>query len=943
MNPLQLTFLELKRLFHSRFARIAVIGVLLIPLLYSYLYLYAFWDPYGKLQAMQVAVVNEDVGAKVDGMSIHGGNELVNTLRLDHTVGWVFTSAANAQQGLASERFDLALVIPRQFSEEIAKETSISHPSVKSGTAQLLYYSNPSNNFLAEQVGNKVMAVLNGKVNSQIGAQFVEQIFNKTTSMISPLKSAVSGSQKITQGLQNAGFGASQLHQGIQQAASGSGSLVNGLIQLVAGAGNLTNGTTTFAKDSTHFAAGMTSLSSGIQQTDTGATKLYRGTVELHQGLLQAESKLASAAQGSQSIADGAAAINTGAMQIASGNESASASASKLATGATSLHQGLQSAGAALANSATGASNIASGLSQVEQGVKQAANGIMQTSAGIDQASQSLGQMSTSISQGLEPGMATDSQSLVQAESALQSLAIANPTLANTPAYEQTLATIQAVQASLDPNGTSSSNLYAGMNQLQSGLAQVEQGLSGTSTSGNPSATSALTQIASSMEGSPTSTSLSTRAGGANQAGHGASNLQTAMQQLESGSSQLAQGLSSGQTQFNQLTSGAATMASDLQQLANGETRLASGANHLAIGAHNLTNGATALSSGLTSGNQSFSQLVTGAATLSNGLSTFQQGTGKLATGAKQLQNAATSLANGATAINHGSLQLSSGIQKAASGASALHQGLTHLTSGSSQLQSGLDELQSGSATLHQGLQSGYHTLARNMPSQPNQLANAMTNAVTVHETQTHPVSNYGTGFTPYFVPLALWVGALIQFFIINLKDNRWIALGVHPVTVTLGKWGTFAVLGSIQSLISSAVLILVLHLHPVHMVGFFLFNVLLSWSFTAILFVLAQLFGMAGRFLGLVLLMLQLTSCAGTFPLELVPGFFRAINPYLPMTYGTAGLRQLVSGSANLSLATSVWTLVGFTAGALLIGILTSARFIHAKDLAPAEIGAEA
>nr|NNM90415.1 YhgE/Pip domain-containing protein [Bacilli bacterium] len=198
--------------------------------------------------------------------------------------------------------------------------------------------------------------------------------------------------------------------------------------------------------------------------------------------------------------------------------------------------------------------------------------------------------------------------------------------------------------------------------------------------------------------------------------------------------------------------------------------------------------------------------------------------------------------------------------------------------------------------------------------------------------------NNYGTGFTPYFMPLALWVGALIQFFILNMRDNRFVTLGVNRFTMTIGKWGTFAVLGALQAIIASFSLIAFLHLHPVNVIGFYLFNILLSWCFVSILYLLVQVLGMAGRFFGLVLLMLQLTSDAGTFPLVLVPNFFRAINPYLPMTYGAAALRQLVSGSASISLSFSIWMIVAFTVGALGLSILTNVHWLRAVDLQPSE-----
>ncbi|MBC8062319.1 MAG: hypothetical protein H7Y18_16850 [Clostridiaceae bacterium] len=56
-------------------------------------------------------------------------------------------------------------------------------------------------------------------------------------------------------------------------------------------------------------------------------------------------------------------------------------------------------------------------------------------------------------------------------------------------------------------------------------------------------------------------------------------------------------------------------------------------------------------------------------------------------------------------------------------------------------------------------------------------------------------------------------------------------------------------------------------------------------------------LLGQAGRLLAIVLLILQLTACAGTFPLEVVPHFFKLLNPIMPFTYCVSALRETISG----------------------------------------------
>ncbi|MGZ4031511.1 MAG: hypothetical protein ACXVDJ_04680, partial [Tumebacillaceae bacterium] len=83
-----------------------------------------------------------------------------------------------------------------------------------------------------------------------------------------------------------------------------------------------------------------------------------------------------------------------------------------------------------------------------------------------------------------------------------------------------------------------------------------------------------------------------------------------------------------------------------------------------------------------------------------------------------------------------------------------------------------------------------------------------------------------------------------------------------------------------------------------------------------------------------IVLLILQLTSSAGTFPLELVPNFFQAIHPFLPMTYGVEGLRQIIAIGDQSVIRTDALVLASVLVGVLLIQIVTTRRSIKVRDL---------
>ena len=108
------------------------------------------------------------------------------------------------------------------------------------------------------------------------------------------------------------------------------------------------------------------------------------------------------------------------------------------------------------------------------------------------------------------------------------------------------------------------------------------------------------------------------------------------------------------------------------------------------------------------------------------------------------------------------------------------------------------------------------------------------------------------------------------------------------------------------------------------------LFTVLLALLSIAIFQFLVYLFGIAGDFIGVILLMLQLTSSGGSYPKETLPQFFITIGPYLPMTYAVAAFRDIISGNEiNVS---SVFGLYG-AAIVLLVALTALFKWILSRD----------
>ncbi len=207
----------------------------------------------------------------------------------------------------------------------------------------------------------------------------------------------------------------------------------------------------------------------------------------------------------------------------------------------------------------------------------------------------------------------------------------------------------------------------------------------------------------------------------------------------------------------------------------------------------------------------------------------------------------------------------------------------------------GLQDGADGAQQLAGGLTASVVNIPADTDAQRETRTAVMSSPVSLEESVAHPIPNYGTGFTPYFIPLALWVGALMTYFVVRAVNNRALAGTASDLTVALSGYWPAAAVTAAQAVIMMLVLQFALGLTPTNVALYYLFGVFVSLVFTAIMQFLNVYMGTAGKFLAVVLLMLQLTSAAARFSGDR-PSLLPAINPFLPMTYGVLGLRQAVS-----------------------------------------------
>lgn len=181
---------------------------------------------------------------------------------------------------------------------------------------------------------------------------------------------------------------------------------------------------------------------------------------------------------------------------------------------------------------------------------------------------------------------------------------------------------------------------------------------------------------------------------------------------------------------------------------------------------------------------------------------------------------------------------------------------------------------------------------------------------VVLHKNEVFPIPNYGTGMTPFYTVLSLWVGGLLLISLLspNVPEEDTLS----PKVVYTGRMLTFMTIGLLQTVIVTLGDIFILGVEVSSPFWFVIFGLLISLVFMSIVYTAIALLGDVGKAVAIILLVLQIASSGGTYPVVLLPEFFQAVNPFLPFTYGVDLMREAVGGI--------IWKRAFFDIGALII-----------------------
>jgi len=489
--------------------------------------------------------------------------------------------------------------------------------------------------------------------------------------------------------------------------------------------------------------------------------------------------------------------------------------------------------------------------------------------------------------------------------------------------------------------------LKAAAGDLSAGAHQVAAGAS-TAASGATSLASGTAQVAS---------GAASLASGASSLASGAGALKAGTAQVATGASQLASAVQAAKPGADQLSAGAAavssgvdTAVSQVTAMSSKLSSLSSVAAYLAGQAYNAdgsikdpaaaqqlgtlaaavpsASAGAAMAQQLATLQDGAHQVAAGAAQADQGTATLASSSAQLATGAASAASGAASLADGASSLSAGAATLASGAASAASGASDLAHGAATLASGAAAVADGAGQVTDGTGRLSSALSGGAAAIPADDAAQQTARATAIATPVTLHDTDLAKAQGFGEGFAPFFIPLALFVGSLITWLLLRPLPSRALAAAVPGWRTTIAGFLPALLLGLAQVAVMLGVIHYGVGLHLSNAAGTVAFTVLVVATFLALQQMLIALLGpAAGKVAVLALLMLQLASSGGTYPVDTTPAFFRAIHPWMPMSYAVTGLRMLITGGADGRLVVSIVVLVGTLVASLAVSSWRAGR----------------
>ncbi|HCZ40018.1 MAG TPA: hypothetical protein DHV18_11405 [Brochothrix thermosphacta] len=887
-----------KELLGNRVLLISVIVLLFIPIMYAGTFLGSIWDPYGKTENLKIAVINEDKPVEMEGKKLDVGDQLVSNLKKNDSFDWQFVSnKEEANKELRTGDYYMIITIPKDFSKNASTVLD-----KKPKEMQLNYTTNPGKIMTGDLLGTQGATAVNQTISESVTEQYSKTIFTVIEKMGDGFGEASKASDKLAKGTNTVKDGNKKIATNLEKMADSTLTFQSGSKKLVVGVDALQSGVSQLNTGATKLNTGIGTYTNGVDQLASGSNKLVAGADQLTANSGALNNGASSLANGLSQLQTGSSALQNGVGAVADGNKQLSDGLGQLAGKTPELVDGINQL-------AEGQKSLTAGLDKMNKNTEPLTNGLASMKDGIDQLSAGLNgtEMPNIDAAKLKAQLTAVGTSLENIAATVQApdqsdevKAVANTAAFKAMTPEQQKELMTALQTAV-----------GGKAQKQAAsLASAKENLQSVGGTLNALDTEALTQQITKLKAG-----VAELQAGVNKLAPGSVTLANGIADAHAGSEKLQAGAEQLQASAPNLTGAINNASAASQKLADGASKANAGVGQLATGINSAADGSQTLNNGL-------STYTAGVGTLGNGVSTLNGGASKLAANSGQLQSGASQLATGTNQLAEKTPELASGVGQLNEGAGKLHDGATQLADGSNKLTDGLTKVSDGTIKLGDTLGDASTKVSDTNLNPAN--AKMISKPTDLNHTEISKVPNYGHGLAPYVIALALFVGALTFNVIFPIEVP--VAYPKTAVSWWFSKFSVLVVHAVAQALLLDVIMLLFLGLEVDHVGQFVMITVFTSLAYMSIVAFLAITLGNPGRFIAMVLLVIQLGASAGTFPLPLTNGFFQAMHPFMPMTYAVNGYRQaMTSGLSNGVFWQTMGVMVGIVIvfNALLIAVL--------------------
>ena len=573
---------------------------------------------------------------------------------------------------------------------------------------------------------------------------------------------------------------------------------------------------------------------------------------------------------GLEKLKDGSISLNSGIQKLQNGSEKLDNGVDKLQDGSSKLVSGVNKLQDGSSKLVSGVDKLQDGSSNLVSGVNKLQDGSSKLVGGVQQLQDGSSKLENGV-QRLQDG----SSKLV---SGMQKLEGGS----------------QKLQDGVQQLQDGSSKLVSGMQKLQAGANGIEKGQEGI--------TEELKYLNVLMAKGDIEAAKKLSAEIAQQSA-----------QLNAGMNSLNAGINNASEGANRINSGLSSLGNGVSSLSNGINNASNGVSQLNSGLNSVSNGASQLNSGLNSVSNGASQLNNGLNSVGNGVNALNNGLGSVKNGANAIDNGLGAASTGAAALNNGLGTVSNGMN-------SLNNGLVSASAGGNQLTNGLNSASSGASKLSSGLNSGYDSLNKNVTFSAENMSEFIANPISLNTIVINPVSSYGEGFAPYFMCIGSWVGAMYVYYMISALSRKFKG-SFKKRFIKMYGYGTL--ICSAQSLLMSTFVYFGLGIHSKTPGWFYLINLISMIAIFSLMNGLHYIITPIMKGAITVLMVLQFTSCGGSYPVVMLPSFFRAISPFMILTHSVTDMRMAISGINYTTFYNNLIILILFIVVSTIVGFL--------------------